>query len=388
MRSRFIFCFMDQIFDKRVVILDAAKAIPGDDLPGAVLSNERLSCLMAQIKNELLNGPEHRSIEISDVDFPYERVGVSSRRILNYDFDTLDLAAAAANKICSRRSDLHNIKAVITATVTPGRVCPNMSSALQHLLNLPQDVLTIDIRVGCSGYVAALETAVRILQTFSPGAMALVIGTDCMSRIVDASDRGTCIIFGDGGGAILLGRSDDSDQGTALEASASYSGPWHFVSAESYADGSKGEHICVSSEGNEDKLIYRFAAKDGMVVTEPDLRSKLTVRMDGRAVYKDMLRIVPAKIKEHLRRLNLTVDDVDLFLFHQANVRMIEAIAKSLHIPDEKIHNNIEYLGNTTDACIPCLWADTVARNNPKQRRAFTIAFGTGYAINMVYLER
>ena len=377
---------MDHRLEKPIIIVDAAKAFPAEDLPGAILTNEGLSDLMAQVKENLLHSPPPRNIEISDIDFPFDRIGIRSRRILDCLFGVYDIATAASQKITLKRQDLDKLKLIIVATITADKIVPCVAAAVQDALKLPNNVQAFDVRVGCSGYVSALEIASRMMQSYEPGSLALVIGADCMSRVVDASDRSTCVIFGDGGGAVLLGTAEREN--VELNPVAAYENPWQIVSAQSYTDGSKGEFITIGDEGKQEQTIYRFVAREGKIGVEPDELNKMTVFMDGRSVYKDMVRLVPRKIIEHLQKNSLTVDNIDLFLFHQANARMVEAIAKRLNIPERKIHNNIESLGNTTNGCIPSLLANEVKRNNLQARKALIVAFGTGYSLSITYLER
>ncbi|MGM9999407.1 MAG: ketoacyl-ACP synthase III [Candidatus Bruticola sp.] len=377
---------MNNKLEKPIIIVDAAKAFPVDDLPGAILTNEKLSELMLQVKNNLLHSTCPRHIEISDVDFPFDRIGIRSRRILDCLFGVYDIAAAASQKIILKRSDLENLRLIVTATITADRVVPCVSASVQDALKLPNNVQVLDVRVGCSGYVSALEMTARLMQSYPPGSLALVIGADCMSRVLDASDRGTCVIFGDGGGAALLAVADRTNEET--HPVSTYKNPWRLVSAATYTDGSKGDLITVSSENNKDQTVYRFVARDGQVCVEPDELSKLTVFMDGRSVYKDMVRLVPRKIVEHLQEHNLSVNDIDRFLFHQANGRMIEAICKRLNIPDHKVQSNIESCGNTTNGCIPSLLASEIEHDSSKAKRAVIVAFGTGYSLSVIYMER
>lgn len=376
---------MECVLDKKIVIIDAAKAVPGRDLPGCSLSNAKLTELMGEVQHKLQESDQPREIEISDESFPYERVGISSRCILDEFFGTYDLALAAGKKVLHDRRDLHKIKMIVVATISPDRTTPNIASGLQHSLGLPNSVQALDIRVGCSGFMASLETSARMLQSYPEGSMALVIGVDTMSRLMDAGDRNTCIIFGDGGGAVLLGSATDKEKG-ALKG-CTYRDPWCITSVESYTDGSKAEYIEVKNDPVS-TMICRFSSHGGEPFVYEDYINKSIIHMEGRNVYKDMLRLVPQRINYHLRSLMLNSEDIDLFLFHQANLRMVEAITKIMHIPEGKMYNNIENMGNTTDGCVPCLIADKLRANNLNERRAIMVAFGTGYVLTSAYMER
>ena len=122
---------MDHRLEKPIIIVDAAKAFPAEDLPGAVLTNEGLSDLMAQVKENLLHSSNPRSIEISDVDFPFDRIGIRSRRILDCLFGVYDIAAAASQKITLKRQDLDKLKLIIVATITADRIVPCVAASRQ-----------------------------------------------------------------------------------------------------------------------------------------------------------------------------------------------------------------------------------------------------------------
>ena len=174
-----------------------------------------------------------------------------------------------------------------------------------------------------------------------------------MSRVLDASDRGTCMIFGDGAGSVLLRReADDSELGSS----------WTVRSASTYVDGSKGDLIEIRPEPELESPVFRFACHDGNPVIKPDYMSNLRVHMEGRSVYKDMIKVVPSQIMEHLEGQGLGMDDIDCWIFHQANVRMIEAIAKRMGIPDSKLRCNMDLIGNTTNGSIPILLDDELRR--------------------------
>ena len=364
----------------RCVVMGAAEALPGIDVPGAVLTNERLCELMEQVSKELL---EKRGIEkpASDPLFPYERAGISSRRIIDEDHNVFDLALAACGKLLEGRDDLDKIKAIVCACITQEQVTPCLAVELQEALRLGHEVLAIDVRVGCSGAAAALETAARMLAAFPEDSRILVIGADAMSRVMDASERGTCIIFGDGAGAVLLGNPPDSHPFMKTN-------PWLISACSSYSYGEEKARIEVRRDPDDFLPISRFVSRNGQAETAPDRFSSMRIFMDGRSVYKDMNRLVPEKIRILLHDQELNIEDIDVWMFHQANMRMIDAIAKRMGIPEDRLRSNIGEIGNTTDGSLPILLARELNLRPNFGKRMLMIGFGTGYAISALIFER
>lgn len=354
-----------------VHIASVSAVLPGTDIAGAVLSNEQLSALMgdacAAVHAE--TGVERLP---STVEFPLERIGIESRRLLDESLTARDMALQAGRVALERAGiDRATVRVLIVASVTPDRVVPSMAACLQRDLGLPNDLVAFDLPQGCCGFVTALHLAERLLKTEDEGSTALVVGSDAMSRVLDASDRDTCTIFGDGAGAVVLSRS---------------SGMARLVATQCWTFGDGADRIEIRSEAGTAPLP-RFTARDGEAVLARDEQSRNRVRMDGRAVYKDMVSKLPAHVSGFLSRNGLTPDDVSHFVFHQANRRLVEGIARnpSLAIESERLPFNIDTLGNTTSASIPILLAG-LQGVEPGQYLLCT-AFGTGYALGMALLR-
>ena len=361
-----------------IAICGTARAIPGEDLPGATLSNAELSALMVTLQGRLAAGPEPRHIEPSTPEFPEERVGILSRQVLDFNLATRDMALAAGRKLLAGRTDLDQIRVLIVSTVTQDRAVPSVASVLQTELGLSRHLLALDQCVGCSGFVVALESAARILASFPPGTMAMVVGADAMTRVLDASDRTTCTIFGDGAGAVLLSRLPAGSRGES----------WQLRSAETFTMGSRGEAIEIRPVPEDPGPVWRFTARDGKPDLFLDEMTRGRVLMQGRAVYKEMLNLVPERALAHLESQGLTPGDVDHWLFHQANLRMLEAIAKRLHLPPGAMCNNAERYGNTTSGSVPILLDQELSSGRLAGRRALLVGFGTGYSMGLALLER
>jgi 3-oxoacyl-[acyl-carrier-protein] synthase-3 len=361
-----------------IAVCGTARAIPGEDLPGAAMSNAELSDLMAVLQARLAQDPEPRHIELSSPTFPEERVGILSRQVLDSELNARDMAIAAGRRVLQGRTDLDSIRIVIVSTVTTDRVVPSMASTLQSELGLSNHIQGLDLCVGCSGFVVALETAARMLGSYPAGSKALVVGSDAMTRVIDASDRGTCTIFGDGAGAVLLGRLPSGSQDPS----------WRVRSTETFTMGSRGEAIEIRPTPETPGPVWRFTAREGKPDLFLDEFNRDRVLMQGRAVYKDMVNLVPERVQAHLEAQGLAPEDVDCWLFHQANMRMLEAIAKRLHIPPGAMRCNIDRYGNTTSGSVPILLDQQLEAGLDQARRLLMVGFGTGYSLGIVLLER
>ena len=353
------------------ISLKAASAIlPGRELPGAELTNERLSSLMADVAGRYA---EHGiEVAVSDPSFPADRVGIQSRRVLDASLSARDLALAAGSAAVVRAGvDPADIKCVVVASVTPDRVVPALATTVHEGLGLPISTPAFDLTLGCNGFVAGLDVATRYLQGEPEGAAALVIGADTMTRILDASDRATCPIFGDGGGACVLQRTPDPGMT-----------PVRMITM-----GASGDRIQIRADRAQGtEPMMRFVAEGDSMSVRVDPLSRARVVMDGRQVFRDMLRLVPEAIAGYLDEHRTTVADLDGVVLHQANLRMIEAIVcgRTLNIPRDLLLSNIESVGNTTNASIPILLSE--AQQDGRLRsgdRIAVVGFGTGYSIGL-----
>lgn len=291
----------------------------GHSLPEQVLTNDELA----------------RRMDTSD-EWIVSRTGIRERRVCTAETHA-GLCAAAARRAMERAGILpEQIGVCIVATVSPDTVVPSAACTLQRDLGLPRDVLCFDLNAACTGFLYALHTAECLLAA-APKKFALVIGAERLSRIVDWSDRSTCILFGDGAGAAV----------------AEWRAEWPSIGA------------VLGSAGN-DELLY-CPAGDGRL------------SMEGQKVFKFALEAVPWCIDRVLERHGLKPEDVDCFVFHQANARIIDLAAKRYRIPPEKYCKNIQRLGNTSAASIPIALSELEeAGRLPSGSRALLVGFGGG----------
>ncbi len=314
-----------------------------------------------------------RDVAVSTPEFPLERVGIGARQILDEALSSRDLAIAAAHKAFrASRATVDDIRCVIVSTVTTDRVVPAIACSVHADLGLPRSAQAFDLTVGCNGFVSALDIAQRYLATEPLGASVIVIGAETMSRVMDASDRTTCSIFGDGAGAVVLRRTEAPGM----------------TDVRTCTLGDQGDEIQISSDGLNHPL-FRFSTHGGEFCVREDHLCKRRVVMAGRRVFRDMLRVVPEFVAGYLDHICACVDEVDAFVFHQANQRMIEGIADSpsLKIPPDKLLSNIVEVGNTTSASIPILLSEAIESGRIGEgSRVLLVGFGTGYSLGTTLL--
>ena len=250
-------------------------------------------------------------IDTSD-EWIVSRTGIRERRHCDKETN-LDLAAEAA-RLAMEDAGVKplEIGIVVVATFTPDSICPPMASLLQRALGLRTDIIAFDLNAACTGFLFALDAAYGLLCA-GRGLKALVLGSEVISRINDMQDRSTCVLFGDGAGAAVLELSEAH--------------PYFSV---------------TGTRGQEDILYVRG----------PD-KAPVRVEMDGRAVFRFAVSAIPGCITDVLEKASLTLSEVDWFVMHQANRRIIDHVAKGMGIPQAKLYCNIDRYGNTSAASIP-----------------------------------
>lgn len=279
----------------------------GSALPAKIVTNEDLTHL----------------VETSD-EWIRERTGIGSRHISTGE-TVVTLAAQACEKALeSAGRKASEVELLIVATCTPERGIPCAACQVQSLLGASR-AAAFDLNAACAGFLFALHTAWAYVEAGIYD-NALIAGSEVLSKIVDWSDRGTCVLFGDGAGAVLVERSERS-------------GILGFVQ---HTDGSKGE--VLQCDGRE--LNNPYVSVPAQVPH---------VQMDGREVFAFAVRQVPASILEVLGQVQLAPDDVDLYVLHQANRRILEGIARRLSLDMDRFPMNLDRVGNMSSAAIPVL---------------------------------
>ncbi|MEM7201731.1 MAG: ketoacyl-ACP synthase III [Planctomycetota bacterium] len=355
-----------------MILHGVTSVLPGCDVPGAVLTNARLADLVDEVRADLRRRGIDDPRPACAAEFPAERIGIEQRRVLDATSSVRDLAVTAAQRAVDAAGvDGARIRCVLVTTATPDQLVPALATTVHEELGLATDATAVDVTMGCSGFVAALDLADRFLATCPRGSLALVLAAEAMTRVMDAGDRNTCVVFGDGAGAALV--EPDPARGRAVTMRT-----W----------GSCGPRIVIGAPAPSDELpAYRFVARAGRVEVRSDRSCQKRVVMDGRAVFRDMVRLVPETLATVLGdRLN----DMDAFALHQANARLLESVADApaLQLDPERFLLNIATVGNTSSASIPILLAQARAagRLAPGSRVALC-GFGSGYSIGVAEVE-
>ena len=303
----------------------------------------------------LTNNDLARMVDTSD-EWIYTRTGIRERRIASEKETTATLAFEAAAHALAV-ADLHpsQVELIIVATSTPEYIFPSTACRVQDYLGATR-AGAFDLSAACSGFVYGLSMASQAIQTESVR-NAVVIGAETMSRVMDWEDRGTCILFGDGAGAVVL-------KGSSV--------PGGVMASTLRSDGSGGDLLSLPA-------VYH----NPMPMLGPEYlhngHKKNTLSMNGRQVFRFATRVLAASIEETVEKAGLTIEDIDLIVPHQANTRIIETAAKRLKIPVERFYMNVHAVGNTSAASIPIALCDAVqdGRLRPDDNVVF-VGFGGG----------
>lgn len=300
-----------------------------------------------------------RIVDTSD-EWITTRTGIKERRVATSSETTSTFALLASQKALEHaRVSPEELDCIIVATVTPDMLFPSTACILQHALGA-KNAFAFDLEAGCTGFVYALAVAEKYLLAEGKG-KALVVGAETLSKIVDWQDRATCVLFGDGAGAAVLGL--DERPGIL----ATYLG----------ADGS-GAH-----------LLELPAGGSRMPATLETVNQRLHyIKMNGNEVFKFAVRVVEEASLKVLAKAQKTVDDVHLFIPHQANVRIIQSAAKRLGIPEEKVFVNVDRYGNTSAASIPIALDEALRTQRIKEGDiVLLVGFGAGLTWGAALIE-
>jgi 3-oxoacyl-[acyl-carrier-protein] synthase-3 len=303
----------------------------------------------------LTNHDLERLVETSD-EWIFERTGIRTRRLAAAGIATSDLAAQAAQDALSK-ADVQpsEIDLIIVATMTPDTVLPATAALVQKKIGA-RGAWGFDLNIACSGFLYAMQVGAQFVHT-GRHKNVLVIGADVMSSVVDYSDRETCILFGDAAGAVILQPSPEDSFST-------------FIDFIHEIDGEGSEALCIPAGGS------RLPASRDTIE-----RKEHFLRQEGRAVFRFGTVKMADVCQQVLQQNNVDPDEVDLFVPHQANKRIIEAAVKRLGIDMDKVVVNIGDYGNTTAATIPLALNSALESGRLKRGDlVLTTAMGGGFA--------
>jgi len=288
-----------------------------------------------------------------DADWIVQRTGIKQRRRAAKDEATSDLAYQAALRCLDQAgADANDIDLVLVATLTPDSPMPSTACLLQNRL-AKSSAPAMDMNAACAGFMYALITGMQFVRS-GCSKRVLVVGADIMSRVVDPADEKTFPLFGDGAGAVLLGAGDDQ-QG-----------------AVSFTLGADGEGA---------KLLHIPGGGSRTPICSSEVASQRFIQMDGRAVFKWAVRMLSDSVRSVMEHAKLTAEDLDLVVFHQANIRIIDSALNDLGIDRDKVILNLDRYGNTSAASMPLALDEAFREGRIKPgNRVLLCGFGAGLA--------
>ena len=309
----------------------------------------------------LTNADLEKMVETTD-EWILQRTGIRERHIVDPGVATSDLAKEAAIEAI-RRAGLSptDIDLIIVGTVTPDMLFPSTACLVQDKIGAKR-AWGFDLSAACSAFTYALTVGSQMIAA-GAATNVLVIGADVMSSIIDYTDRATCVLFGDGAGAVVLGVSDDPSIG--------------ILDFEHQVDGSGGPALCMPAGGSR-----RPASRETV-----DERLHY-VKQEGQAVFKFAVRNSGEICERLLQRNQVTANDLDLFVSHQANRRIIMSAAERIGMPADKVIINIDRFGNTTAATIPLALNDAVVSGRLKKGDLILLAsVGAGFTVGSLLVR-
>jgi 3-oxoacyl-[acyl-carrier-protein] synthase III len=321
------------------------------------LPKAKISALGCYAPPRLLTNQDLEKMVDTNDQWIVERTGIRERHIAGPEMATSDMAAAAARCALSLRGiDPSEINAIIVCTVTPDMMFPSTACLVQHALGVP-NAWGFDLVAACSSFIYGLTTAAHLVAA-GTHRKVLVIGSDTMSRIIDYTDRATCILFGDAAGAMVVeATAEGEDAG--------------FIDFIGEIDGSGGDYLKMPAGGSR------------LPASRETVEQRLHyVHQEGQQVFKYAVRKMYEASSALLARNGLTAADVSMLIPHQANARIITASASRLGIPSERVLINIDRYGNTTSATIPLATRDAIGQG--RLRKGDLVVFaavGAGYTV-------
>jgi len=310
----------------------------GSAVPPRIVTNDELS----------------KTVDTTD-EWIAQRTGIRERRVTAPDETSSTLGAEAAKKaLAAAGVEGATIDLVICATTSPDYPWPSVACLIQDAVGATT-AGAFDLSAACAGFTYALSVGGAMISAGN-ATRVLVVGADTLTKQVDWTDRGTCILFGDGAGAVVLEGKEDSERG--------------LIDSVLFADGSGTKHLLI--EGGGGRYPKGQSYSEGI---------RDTIYMAGREVYRFGVNAMPDACEKLLARTGLTSADIDLFVPHQANVRIIDSAAERLGIPKDKVFVNLERYGNTSGASIPLALDEAVQQGRLKPGMlVMTVGFGGGLA--------
>lgn len=299
----------------------------------------------------MTNADLEKIVDTSD-EWIVERTGIKERRIAEDGVPMSDLAMKAAESaLADAGTAAEELDLIIVATLTSDRIIPSTACMLQNRLGA-KHAAAFDLSAACSGFAYAASVAAQFIET-GVYKKALVIGAETLSKYINWEDRNTCVLFGDGAGAAVLGQVEDG---------------YGILSFDLGSDGSGGDAIQIPSSGSL------------MPVSKESIDQRLNlIHMTGKEVFKFAVKAMGRTVKNSLEKIGMPQEKIDWLVPHQANIRIIESAAKRLSMPMDKVIVNIQKYGNMSAACIPIALAEASAAKRFKKGDIIALSgFGAG----------
>ena len=326
------------------------------------LRRTRIASIATYVPPRVLTNADLEKMVDTNDEWIMQRVGIRERHVVDPGTATSDLAKEAS-LVAIARAGLTpaDIDFILVATTTPDTMFPSTACVLQEKIGAP-NAWGYDLMAACSGFTFGLTTAAHIVAS-GGSRHALVVGADVMSSIIDYTDRTTCVLFGDAAGAVVLETSDDEGVG--------------ILDFENYIDGSGGPALCMPAGGSR------------MPTTRETVEQRLHyVKQDGQTVFKFAVRNMEEVCRRILDRNGIKPGELDLFVPHQASLRIILAASEKLGLPRDKVVINIDRYGNTTAGTIPLALNDAVQDGRLKRGDLVLLAsVGAGFTVGAVLLR-
>ena len=300
----------------------------------------------------LSNDDLEKLVETSD-EWITTRTGIKRRHIAGDGESTAFLASEAGKRaLATAKLASEDIDLIIVATITPEMVFPSTACFVQHAIGA-KNAWVFDMAAACSGFVYGVSIGQQFIES-GRHRNALVIGAETLTTITDFTDRNSCILFGDGAGAVVMQRSKEPDRGVLYSTMASDGDRWESLTCQAY-----GSRYPAGKKLDDPKKIY--------------------MQINGREIYQQAVRRIVESVNDSLEHCGLTIDDVGIMISHQMNARIIESAAKRLKLPDEKVFINIAEYGNTSAASVPIAFDQCYSEGRIKSGDIVVfVAFGGG----------
>ncbi len=329
------------------------------------LQRVKISALGTYVPPRLLTNADLEKMVDTTNEWIMDRVGIRERHIVDKGVGASDLAVAAVkNLLESHPFDLQEVDLIVVGTVTPDMMYPSTACLVQHKLGI-KNTWGFDVSAGCSGFLYALNTGAKFVES-GQYKKVLVIGSDVNSSMTDFTDRAVCIIFGDGAGAVLLEPAGEDD-GAGVGV----------IDHVAQIEGMGGQYLYMPGGGSLNPATHETVD-----------RKMHYIHQDGKNVFKYAVKKMSEMTERILAKNNLTGKDIDCFISHQANRRIIMATAERLGMPLEKVIINIEHFGNTTAGTIPIAMQTALQDGRLKKGDMLLIAaVGAGFTSGATLLR-